>query len=231
MKISGLQKTSLIEYPGKIVSVIFTQGCNFRCPYCHNSELIALESITEAYFPQEYVLQFLKKRKGLIDGVSITGGEPSLQVGLYEFIKKIKAINLQTKLDTNGSNPELIKLLLKENLINYIAMDIKGPLDRYDEITGTRINPDNILQSISLIQNSGIDYEFRTTFVPGLHNLKDLEDIALLIRGSQRYFIQNFRPNKTYDPELMKVNGFPPGLLEEFKDKASAFIKHVEIRD
>lgn len=110
-------------------------------------------------------------------------------------------------------------------------MDIKGPLDRYDEITGTRINPDNILQSISLIQNSGIDYEFRTTFVPGLHNLKDLEDIALLIRGSRRYFIQNFRPNKTYDPELMKVNGFPPGLLEEFKDKASTFIKHVEIRD
>lgn len=231
MKISGFQKTSLIEYPGKIVSIIFTQGCNFKCPYCHNSDLISSESFTREYFPLDYIFSFLRKRKGLIDGISITGGEPTLQAGLYDFLTEIKDMNLCVKLDTNGSNPELIKLLIKDNLIDYIAMDIKGPLDKYEEITGAKIKAETIYTSISLIQNSGIDYEFRTTVVPGIHDKEDLQDIALLIKGDNQYFIQNFRANNTYNPDLMKLNGFPPAVLEEFKDIACSYIKKVELRD
>ncbi len=231
MKITGLQKTSLIEYPGKIVSVLFTQGCNFKCPYCHNSELIALESCDREYFPQDYIFGFLKKRKGLIDGISITGGEPTLQADLYDFLVKIKKIGLDIKLDTNGSNPELIKTLFKDRLIDYIAMDIKGPLDRYEEISGSNVNTDNILHSISLIKEAEIDYEFRTTFVPGIHNKNDLLDIVHLIKGSKQYFIQNFRPNNTFNPDLMGLNGFPPAVLEEFKDIANNYIKKVGIRN
>src|SRR5690554_5488754 len=170
MKIIGFQKTSLIDYPGKIVSIIFTQGCNFKCPYCHNSDLIFFQSVNNEYFPHDYIFSFLKKRKGLIDGVSITGGEPTLQPDLYNFIVKIKDINLNIKLDTNGSNPELIKSLIDDKLIDYIAMDIKGPLDKYECIIDNKINTDKIIKSISLIKNSKVDYEFRTTVVPGIHN-------------------------------------------------------------
>lgn len=231
MKISGIQKTSLIEYPGKIVSVLFTQGCNFRCPYCHNSELIGLESRDGEYFPLDSVYSFLEKRRGLIDGVSITGGEPTLQAGLYDFLAKIRKIGLNIKLDTNGSNPEFIKKILDDCLVDYIAMDVKGPLDRYDEITGSKVNTSHIFRSITLLKEAGIDYEFRTTFVPGIHAKSDLLEIVQLLKGSKRYFIQNFRPSNTFDPELMEVNGFPPSTLEEFKDIASSYIKNVEIRN
>ncbi|MDI3546549.1 MAG: pyruvate formate lyase activating enzyme [Halanaerobiales bacterium] len=235
MKIAGFQKTSLIEYPGKIVSVIFTQGCNLKCPYCHNSELISLESKKGTYFPVDNLLSFLQKRKGLIDGISITGGEPTLQPDLIELAREIKAFGLRIKLDTNGTNPAILKRLIVNNLLDYIAMDVKAPLSKYEVITGRGKLSDQIKQSIELIKEAGtgqagIEYEFRTTVVPGLHEIDDIKQIGLMIRSGAKYYLQNFRPVNTLDPELMKVNGFPPTKLIQFAEAISPYVKQVEIR-
>ncbi len=231
MRISGLQKTSLIDYPEKIVSIIFTQGCNYKCPYCHNSDLISLGNEAGSYLPIEHLLTFLLQRKGLIDGVSITGGEPTIQKGLFELIEEIKSLGLLVKLDTNGSNPLIIKKLLQEKLLDYLAMDIKGPLEKYQKITGQDINGTLLQESIFMIMNSDINYEFRTTVVPTLHDNKDFYAIGELIKGAEKYFIQNFRPNNTLDPQYEKLNGFPGSKLEEFKEIVKPYVKMVEIRD
>lgn len=231
MKISGFQKTSLIDYPGKIVSIIFTQGCNFRCPYCYNSELIPSESEQNEYFPLDYIFECLKKRKGLIDGISITGGEPTLQADLYDFLIEVKQMNYKIKLDTNGSNPELLKVLITDKMIDYIAMDIKGPIERYKEITSSNINTSKIQESIKTIQNAGIDYEFRTTVVPGIHSYIDMKAISLLVKDSREFYIQNFRAENTYEQSLMKLNGYTPQKLEEFKDIIKPYVKYIKIRN
>jgi pyruvate formate lyase activating enzyme len=231
MKISGLQKTSLIDYPENIVSIVFTQGCNYSCPYCHNANLIPLDSEERDYLPLEYLYAFLNDRKGLIDGVSITGGEPTIQKDLLELIQGIKSLGLKVKLDTNGSNPQVIKKLLDKELLDYLAMDIKGSLKKYDEITGQKINPESLKKSINLIMNSGIDYEFRTTVVPTLHESNDFKEIGELIKGAENYFIQNFRPVNTYNPQYLKLNGFPVSILKQFKEIIKPYVKRVEIRD
>lgn len=231
MKISGFQKTSLIDYPGYIVSIVFTQGCNFRCPYCHNSDLLFSESTSKEYFPAEYIYSFVKNRKRLIDGVSISGGEPTLQPGLIDFIKDIKAMCLKVKLDTNGSRPEILETLLNNQLLDYIAMDIKGSLYNYEKIINQKINTDFIKTSIALIQNSGIDYEFRTTVIPGLHDTTQLNDIAVLLTGSKLFYIQNFIPRNTFDEKYMNKNGFSPAKLEEFKTIFITHVDRVEIRN
>ncbi len=231
MKITGFQKTSLIDYPGHIVSIIFTQGCSFKCPYCHNSDLISPDSKDKEYFPVEYIYSFISNRKGLIDGISITGGEPTLQPDLYDFITEVKSMGLKIKLDTNGSNPEILEPLLKENLLDYIAMDVKASLFDYEDIINAKININSIIRSISLIQNSAIQYEFRTTVVPGLHDIEQLKEIAILLKGSKKYFIQNFKANNTFDKDYMQYNSFPPSKLEKFKEICIPYINKVEIRD
>lgn len=231
MKISGFQKTSLLDYPGNIVSIIFTQGCNFKCPYCHNSDLVSSESKTKEYYPIEYIYSFIKNRKGLIDGVSITGGEPTLQPDLYDFIKKVKSMGLKIKIDTNGSNPKIIKRLINHKFLDYIAMDVKGSLFDYENIINTEINIESIKKSISLIQASTIPYEFRTTVVPGLHDIEQIKEIAILLKSSEKYFIQNFKANNTFDSDYMQYNGFPPSKLETFKEVCIPYINRVEIRD
>ncbi len=231
MKISGFQKTSLIDYPGHIVSIIFTQGCSFKCPYCHNSDLIYPDSKNKEYFSIEYIYSFIKNRKGLIDGVSITGGEPTLQPDLYDFITKVKSMGLKIKLDTNGSNPQVLKNLFIENQLDYIAMDVKTSLFDYENIINTKINIDSIMASIALIQDSTIPYEFRTTVVPGLHDIEQMKEIAVLLKGSKKYFIQNFKAKNTFDTDYMQYNGFPPDKLEEFKEICIPYINMVEIRD
>jgi len=235
MKIAGFQKTSLIDYPGKIVSIVFTQGCNLKCPYCHNSELIPLESTDNSYFPEEDIFDFLKMRKKLIDGVSITGGEPLLQPDLIDFIRRLKNDGLLVKLDTNGTNPIMLENLLKDNLLNYIAMDVKAPFAKYKLATGVGYLNEKINFSIELIKDAGnkqsLDYEFRTTVVPGIHDDNDILEIGKLIKGAKNFYLQNFRPVNTYDPELMKITGFPPTKLTQFKEIISPYVDKVEIRE
>jgi len=167
-----MQKFSLIDYPGKICAVIFTQGCNFRCPYCHNPELVNPRFYGECILEEE-LFQFLEKRQEKLDAIVITGGEPTIQADLTELIDKIKTMNFLVKIDTNGSHPQVLEKLIKEKHIDYIAMDVKAPLERYEEITASRINPFDIEKSMGLIMKSGIDYEFRTTVVKSLLNEKD----------------------------------------------------------
>ncbi|MBM7557303.1 anaerobic ribonucleoside-triphosphate reductase activating protein [Halanaerobacter jeridensis] len=231
MKISGIQKTSLMDYPDHLAAIIFTQGCNFACPYCHNPHLIPNSSSDNSYYSENKVLEFLKSRKGLIDGVVITGGEPTLQSDLLAFIEKIKVIGLKVKLDTNGSNPELLAQLINEDLLDYIAMDVKAPLEKEKAILGKTGFKESIVESIQLIKNSNIDYEFRTTVVPTLHDKEKMGEIGKLIQGSKCHYIQNFRPKNTLDPELSKVKEFPPSKLEKFKNILKKYVEHVTIRN
>ena len=230
MKISGIQKTSAIDYPDHLTTIIFTQGCNLTCPYCHNPNLIPDNSDSNQYLPLKQFWGFINKRKNLIDGVTITGGEPALQPDLMEVITKIKNLDLKVKLDTNGTKPEVIKKLLDNNLIDYIAQDVKFPLGQYDSIA-TKDFTQEIQKTIDLIKNSNIDYEFRTTVVPRLHTTEDIEKISALLENAEQYYIQNFKPNNTLDPNLKEKRGFPPAKLQEFKEIAADYIYKVEIRN
>jgi len=204
MKIGGFQKNSLIDYPGLISSVIFTSGCNLSCPFCHNSSLVNQKNLTE--LKESEILSFLQKRKGKLDAVTISGGEPTLQENLQEFIQNIKSMGYKVKLDTNGTNPKLLKALINENLIDYIAMDIKSTLDysKYNFICGSTLNKktfNNILKSIKIIINSKVNHEFRTTAIRGIHHSYDINTILNQIEGADKYVIQNFNPKTTLDPQ------------------------------
>jgi pyruvate formate lyase activating enzyme len=202
MKIAGFKKQSLIDYPGHISSVIFTQGCNFRCGFCHNPDLVLPEKFRQTY-KEEEIITYLKKYSKMLDAVCITGGEPTIHNDLPELITKIKDIELKVKLDSNGTNPEMLKELLNYERIDFIAMDIKHVLDfeKYNKAVGNFINHrifENILRSIELIQNAGIDYEFRTTVIKGLHTIDDI--LFLKNTFKENYKIQNFNPEVVLDP-------------------------------
>lgn len=190
MKISGLQKLTLLDYPGKMACTVFTYGCNFRCPFCHNAMLVTEEnsdSISEDEF-----FTFLKKRQGILDGVCISGGEPTLQKDLAEFIGKIKAMGYAVKLDTNGSKPEVLRNLIEENLLDYVAMDIKNSPAKYSLTCGCEVDIALIKESISIIMESGIDHEFRTTTVREYHTTEDFAEIAKWLKSDSKYFLQQF---------------------------------------
>ncbi|MCD6422467.1 anaerobic ribonucleoside-triphosphate reductase activating protein [bacterium] len=230
MKIAGFQKFSLIDYPGKISAIIFTQGCNFRCPYCHNPELVDPKLFTEP-LDEDLILSFLKKRVGKLDGVVITGGEPLLQPDLAEFIKKVREMGYLVKLDTNGSYPEILKDLLSKNLITYIAMDIKAPLEKYQEVVRADISPEKIQESITIVLNSNIDYEFRTTVVKNLLTEKDLISVAKLIKGAKRYVLQKFVASKILDRSFArKAESFSEEELNAVKEKAKKYVSECIVR-
>jgi len=204
MKIAGLKKQSLIDFPGHISAVVFTQGCNFRCGFCHNPDLVLPEKFGPLYREQE-VFDYLKKYKNLLDAVCITGGEPTLHHDLPGFIRKIKALGLKVKLDTNGTHPEMLWLLLDENLLDFVAMDIKHVLEfeLYNEITGRSINKKDfskILKSVALLENANITREFRTTVIKGIHRPEQIA--ALKQRFGKYYKVQNFNPEVVLDPGL-----------------------------
>lgn len=193
MNIYGYQKTTLLDYPGHVAATIFTGGCNFRCPFCHNSDLVLNPSFS-AHIPEEEIFNFLKKRKNVLSGICITGGEPTLQTDLSEFIKKIRSLGYNIKLDTNGYQPDVIADLLNQNLLNYIAMDIKAGLSNYSRVCGkSDVNTNQILKSISIIENSNIEYEFRTTVVKEFHSKKDFYEIAQILPPKSFYYIQSFK--------------------------------------
>ena len=202
MLIKGLQKTTLLDYPGKVACTIFTGGCNFRCPFCHNASLVT--KIDDNNIPEEEILSYLSKRKGILDGVCVTGGEPLLQNDIIPFLKKIKDIGLLIKLDTNGSRPNVLKQIISLGLVDYIAMDIKNSKEKYALTCGLDDFPDDAETSIDIIMRSGIPYEFRTTVVKELHDKEDIISIAERIKGTERYFLQGFIDsgdiidNKTY---------------------------------
>lgn len=225
MIIGGVQKTSLLDYPDKISAIVFTQGCNFRCGYCHNPELI--NSKEQAWTVPAF-LEFLKTRKGKLDAVVITGGEPCLQKDLPEFIKEIKKLGFLVKLDTNGNYPQMLKKVLP--YVDYIAMDIKAPLEEYEEIIKVKVNTDDIKNSIDIIMNSGKSYEFRTTVVKSLLSEDDILKIGDLINGAQCYYLQKFVPSKILDIKLINEAAYSDEELSYLTAKLKFKIKYVSYR-
>ncbi len=202
MIIGGFQKVSLIDYPGKVASVVFTRGCNFRCGYCHNPELV-LPGFFNEPVNAETIFTYLKTRIGKIDGVVITGGEPTIHHDLLEFILKIKELGYLVKLDTNGTYPDTIETLLFMSAIDFIAMDIKAPLMKYPNITNTICDTSKIKKSVEIILNSGIEYEFRTTIVKDELCNGDIVEISRMIKNAKNYFVQNFNKTKVIDAALL----------------------------
>ena len=230
MLIGGLQKSSMLDYPGKIAAIVFTQGCNFRCGYCHNPELLDINVHAPTQISVPAFFDFLKSRQGKLDGVVITGGEPCLQKDLTDFICKIKKLGFLVKLDTNGCFPEKIIELLEKKLIDYIAMDIKAPLEKYHKITGTIIKQENIEKSIKLIMDSGLEYEFRTTVIKSQLSFDDFKNIAELINGAEKYYLQKFVPSKIYNQALMGEKSYSNKEFEEIIQILKEKIKYVELR-
>ena len=193
MNIAGVQKVTLLDYPGKVACEMFTQGCNFECPFCQNSSLIPITNTGE--FSEEEIFEYLNLRKNILDGVVITGGEPTVQKDLKGFIKKIKDLGLLVKLDTNGGNPKVLQELIDEKLVDYVAMDIKNIFNKYNITSGKKINLDNIKKSIEILKASKIDYEFRTTIIKEMHSLDDIVSICKLV-GDAKYYLQNFEDSE-----------------------------------
>ena len=224
MKISGFDKLTLLNYPDKVACTIFTSGCNLRCPFCHNSGLVT-NNYNEISFDSIY--EYLKKRIGILDGVCITGGEPLIHADIKDYIKKIKDLGYLVKIDTNGCNPKLVKELIDLKLVDYIAMDIKNIYSKYDITSGVKVNIDNIKKSISIIENSGIDYEFRTTIVKEFHSTQDIKEILSYISSNSNYYIQNFKNSN--DVFNRNLSSFSEKELVEMKNKINN--KNIYFRD
>ncbi|MDO8424334.1 MAG: anaerobic ribonucleoside-triphosphate reductase activating protein [bacterium] len=228
-----MQKTTLIDYPGHVACTVFLSGCNFRCPFCYSPELVLPEKIkNHPRISEKEFFDFLGQRRGLLQGVVVCGGEPTLNKELPDFIKKIKKMGFLVKLDTNGTNPGMLENLIAEKSIDYIAMDIKAPFKsrKYDETTGGKADLGRIADSVVMIKNSGVDYEFRTTVVPGLHTKEDIVQIAKDISPAKRYCLQNFRAEKNLDPEFEKVKPYSPDFLSDLQKAVSPYFEICKIR-
>lgn len=230
MIFKGIQKTSLIDYPGNISTVLFVGGCNMRCPFCQNPDLVLrpkeLPDISE-----EYILSFLKERRQWLDGVCITGGEPLLYEDMLDFIKKVKQLNLRVKLDTNGLNPKLLRKIIDEKIVDYIAMDIKSHIDHYDEASGIKVDINKIKESVELIKNSRIEYEFRSTIVPDFFNEEIVVNIGKWLRDSKKYALQQFRSSVSLvDKSFEGKKPYDKKNLERFKEIMEEHVQEVEIR-
>lgn len=229
MNIVGMQKVTLLDYPDKVAAIIFTEGCNFRCPFCQNSSLID-KNVGNEYISSEEVLKYLEKRKGVIDGLVISGGEPTMQHNLKDFIKKVKDIGMLVKLDTNGFNSKILKELIDENLVDYVAMDIKNEMCKYSVTCGlNQINIDNIKESIQLLENSSIDYEFRTTIMKEYHDIESIKMILKLIGDKPKYFLQNFRLSENVLDK--NIHGFTIDELKSIQRDLKEKYHNVKIRD
>jgi len=212
--IGGLLPVSFLDWEGRVVSVIFTQGCNFRCPYCHNRELV-LEKVE--LLNQEWVIEEIKRRKNFLDGIVISGGEPTIHKGLPDFISNLKeATGLPIKLDTNGSSPHVLKTLIHEKLISSVAMDIKGPWDKYQHITRCNVSVELVQASLDILRNSKLEYVLRTTYVPRLMSLEDLREIQKQLSYDQSWRIQLFSSRKTLDEEFLHHPEPSPLTVKEF---------------
>ena len=225
MTIKGIQKVTLLDYPGRVACTIFTGGCNFHCPFCQNSSLVI--QTDNHYLPEEEVIEFLKTRQNKLDAVCISGGEPLIQKDILEFIKKIKELGFLVKLDTNGSFPEKLSELLKEHLLDYVAMDIKNVMAKYPETSGVKTDTTKIQKSIELLKNSHIEHEFRTTVVKDFHTKEDMLKIARLTNPSPLYF-QQFRDSSSVIKEGLQ--GYSDLEIKELVEEISKSFKNVSLR-
>lgn len=231
MIIKGFQKTSLVDFPGLVVSTVFVAGCNFRCGFCHNPELVDDDhSLRE--IPWGEILSELESRKNFIDGVCVSGGEPTVHSDLPEFLMEIKKLNLKVKLDTNGSNPQMLGELIERGFVDYISMDVKSSLGSYSRIVSKDVDTEAISRSISILMGSGIDYEFRTTAVPGLFDMEELKSVCNVINGAKRYFIQQFKATTSLiDGRYAGTKPFSEEELKGFVGFASQFVRECGLRN
>jgi len=224
VKIKGLQKTSLIDYPGKICTIVFLGGCKFRCPYCQNPDLVLkLESIPD--IEEREVLELLRKREKWIDGVCISGGEPTIHEDLPVFIEKIKGMGFLVKLDTNGINPGMLRGLVEKKLLDYIAMDIKAPLEDYEKVAKIGVDVEKIRESVEIVKKSGVVHEFRSTIMPALHTKESVVKMASQISGGEVFYLQQFRNMSTLDPAFKKEKSFSENELEDLRKECEKYIK------
>ena len=228
MKFCGLQKTTLLDFPGKVAATLFTGGCSFACPFCHNSGLLGNDA--EAFCSQEEIMTFLEKRKNLLEGVCITGGEPTLQPDIEDFIRSVRSLGLAVKLDTNGYQTDVLIDLCEKGLLDYVAMDIKAGKSHYARVSGrTVLNLDRIDQSIHFILNGSVPFEFRTTVVKGLHDKSDFEEIGPWIQGCGQYFLQSYQESgQVLSPDSCKR--FSREEMEEFARIVSPYAGIVRLR-
>ena len=214
--IKGFIETSFLDWKECLSSVIFLGGCNFRCPYCHNKDLVLNHAAMED-IPMEYIIASLRKYKNWVDRVVITGGEPTISMSLFGLIGQLKSEKMHIKLDTNGSNPQILKGLVNDGLIDYVAMDVKGPLDRYSRWTGANVDTKRIQESIEFLLEGNIDYEFRMTVVPFLHREDDIYEVASFVQKAKKFFIQEFRPECTLSLAYARIQPFPPDKMEKIR--------------
>jgi pyruvate formate lyase activating enzyme len=223
--IKGFVETSFVDWPGKVISVLFLAGCNFRCPFCHNHALVmnpgGLEDI-----PSTYVMARLAELEGWVDGVCISGGEPTIHPRLPSLIAQIKALGLLVKLDTNGSRPHVLQSLVEKGLVDCVAMDVKAPLDdmRYARAAGTPVNLEMIRDSIRFLKHGKVEYHFRTTVVPALHKGEDLLHLAHHLSGSSSLILQGFNPEDPLDPQLKGTSPYPEEWLQNMRDKVNSIL-------
>jgi pyruvate formate lyase activating enzyme len=224
-----LQRLSLVDYPGRLCAKAVIPGCNFRCPYCTNVDLIH-DYLGMELLSEREVLDHLYRVKGYLTGLCLGGGEPTLHNGLLSFMYRVKSLGYLLKVDTNGTRPKRLRKLMEERVVDYVSLDLKAPLERYPEVVRYKVDMDAVEQSIRLLRRGGVDHEFRTTMVPGLIGGKDLEELAQLLVGSKRFVIQQFRPGRTMCPEYEDVKPFSLNELREFRDRIAPFFAECKIK-
>ena len=226
MEFVAINKLSLLDFPNKVSCILFTRTCNFRCPFCHNGLTLLEDFETEVSFDE--IISFLKKRQGVLDGVVISGGEPTLMPDLAEKLRIIKDLGFAVKLDTNGSNPDILQDLLEDGLVDYVAMDIKNSIAKYDLTAGAKVNHDKILHSIDILKNSGVEYEFRTTLIKEFHNKEDMYEMGKLLEGHPNLYLQKFQiSDGVINKNLHPVD---EDLANSFVDILSQYVDNVELR-
>jgi len=226
MKIGGFQKTTLLDFPGRVAAIVFTSGCNYRCPFCHNASLALGEG--EAVGEEE-IFDYIKLRKGILDGISVSGGEPCLQRGLIPFLRRIREFGLAIKLDTNGTAPDILSEIIGLGLVDYIAMDIKGDPEKYERYVGTeKTEIERVRESVRIIMSSGVDYEFRTTVVKELHTAEDIASAAEMIRGAKRYYLQTYKDSDG----VMEggLHAYSHDEMEALRSSAAPFVSEIYVR-
>ena len=227
MKFYGFQKMTMLDFPGRVACLVFTGGCNLRCPFCHNALLVTQnDGVT---YSEEEILEYLKKRKGLLDGICVSGGEPLLQVGLDDFLKKVKDLGYAIKLDTNGTFPTRLKKLVSSGLVDYVAMDIKNCKEKYPKTCGTTgVDMSKIEESVEFLLSGKVDYEFRTTIVDGLHKTQDIVKIGEWIQGAKKYFLQNFVDSGNLIESGLKAVSVDK--IKDFLEIAKNYVEKIDLR-